>query len=65
LNGSLVLQSLKLLRSVVNDAPTIGYQDSAQWKTYASWLVRSRLLAGRVDSAGAFSNQFLNPGVKS
>jgi putative hydroxymethylpyrimidine transport system substrate-binding protein len=64
LDGRLVLQSLRLLAPVVTDAPTIGYQNPAQWKRYASWLTANRLISGPVDAASAFTNQFLQAHVR-
>jgi len=64
LNRPLVVESLKLLAPVVSGAPTIGYQDVRQWRAYARWLVRNKLVSGPVDSEAAFTNQFLQSGVK-
>jgi putative hydroxymethylpyrimidine transport system substrate-binding protein len=63
LDRSLVLQSLKLLRSVETDARTIGYQDPDQWSRYARWLAAKRLITRAVNASRAFTNQFLQPGV--
>jgi putative hydroxymethylpyrimidine transport system substrate-binding protein len=65
LDRRLVLQSLQLLRPVVNDAPTIGYHDPAQWKYYAGWLESHHLVTGRIDATAAFTNRFLLPHIRS
>ncbi|MGI8824142.1 MAG: ABC transporter substrate-binding protein [Chloroflexota bacterium] len=58
-NKALVLESIRLLRSVVGSARTIGYQSPPQWRHYAGWLARNKLIDGRVDARAAFTNQFL------
>jgi ABC-type nitrate/sulfonate/bicarbonate transport system substrate-binding protein len=63
-DSRLVLQSLRLLRPVVTDAPTIGYQNPSQWKHYAGWLATNKLIPGPVNALQAFTNQFLRSGVK-
>jgi putative hydroxymethylpyrimidine transport system substrate-binding protein len=64
LNRTLVMDSLKLLAPVVTDAPTIGYQSAAQWRRYAAWLVKNKLIDGPVNADAAFTNQFLRPAVR-
>jgi ABC-type nitrate/sulfonate/bicarbonate transport system substrate-binding protein len=64
LDRTLVLRSLQLLRPAVTDAPTIGYQNPAQWRRYASWLTDQKLLTGNSDAGSAFTNRFLLPNIK-
>jgi putative hydroxymethylpyrimidine transport system substrate-binding protein len=64
LDRKLVLTSLQLLKPAITDAPTIGYQNPAQWLHYASWLVTNHLLTGSVNATNAFTNAFLGPHVK-
>jgi putative hydroxymethylpyrimidine transport system substrate-binding protein len=64
LDRGLVLKSLALLKPVVTNAPTIGYQSASQWRHYATWLFRNRLIDGPVNASAAFTNRFLAPGVK-
>lgn len=64
LDRRLVLTSLNLLRPVVTDAPTIGYQNAQQWRRYETWLAKNKLIDGPTDPARAFTNQFLGPGVR-
>jgi putative hydroxymethylpyrimidine transport system substrate-binding protein len=64
LNHTLVVDSLKLLAPVVTDAPTVGYQNGQQWRKYAAWLARNKLIDAPVNANAAFTNQFLRPGVK-
>lgn len=61
LKRDLVVQSLKLLRAAVVTGRWIGYQDPAQWRRYAAWLYRNRLITHRVDANAAFTNRFLAP----
>jgi hypothetical protein len=42
----------------------VGYQSAGQWKHYASWLYRNKVITKRVDATKAFTNAFLQPGVK-
>jgi putative hydroxymethylpyrimidine transport system substrate-binding protein len=64
LNSSLVLQSLRLLKGTILAARTVGYQDGAQWRNYAHWLGANRLIFGPVNADAAFTNQFLQHGMK-
>jgi putative hydroxymethylpyrimidine transport system substrate-binding protein len=64
LNRSLVLESLKLLKAPVLDARTVGYQDGVQWARYARWLAANHLIAGTVSAPAAFTNRFLQAGVR-
>ena len=64
LDRGLVLRSLQLLRPVVTDAPTVGFQNAAQWRYYAGWLTANKLIDGNPDVAHAFTNSFLQPGVR-
>jgi ABC-type nitrate/sulfonate/bicarbonate transport system substrate-binding protein len=59
-----VLQSLRLLRPVVTGAPTIGWQNASQWRFYARWLTSKKLISGNPDAAHAFTNRFLQAGVR-
>jgi putative hydroxymethylpyrimidine transport system substrate-binding protein len=61
---SLVTQSIVLLRGAVLDAPTIGYQNGAQWRTYAAWLMKNKMLSKPANVQAAFTNQFLAPRVR-
>jgi len=36
-----------------------GWQEPSQWQTFADWMKRNELLATAVDSAQAYSNEFL------
>jgi putative hydroxymethylpyrimidine transport system substrate-binding protein len=36
-----------------------GWQEPSQWQTFADWMKRNELLATPVDSAQAFTNEFL------
>lgn len=64
LDRALVLRSLQLLRPVVTGASTIGAQNAAQWRYYARWLTTNRLISGNPDVAHAFTNRFLQPGIR-
>ncbi len=64
LDRTLVMKSLMLLKPVVTDAPTMGYQDPAQWRAYAAWLWANRLIAKPVKASQAFTNQFLQSGIR-
>jgi putative hydroxymethylpyrimidine transport system substrate-binding protein len=64
LDRALVLRSLQLLRPVVTNAPTIGYQNGAQWRYYARWLTANKLISGNPDVAHAFTNRFLQAKVR-
>lgn len=64
LDRRLVLTSLNLLRPVVRDAPTVGYQNAAQWRRYEAWLAKNRLIDGATDATRAFTNRFLKAGVR-
>jgi ABC-type nitrate/sulfonate/bicarbonate transport system substrate-binding protein len=61
---ALVTRSIVLLRGAVLDAPTIGYQNPTQWRTYAAWLAAHRMIAKPVNAQVAFTNRFLAPHVK-
>ncbi|GAC1462368.1 MAG: ABC transporter substrate-binding protein [Chloroflexota bacterium] len=64
LNRSLVIQSLRLLRPVVLDAPTIGYQSPRQWSLYARWLTQTGVMSRPLDVSQAFTNRFLRAGIR-
>jgi putative hydroxymethylpyrimidine transport system substrate-binding protein len=64
LNRRLVVSSLKLLAPVVTGAPTVGYQNTHQWQQYTSWLTTNKLIDAPVNARAAFTNQFLQPGVR-
>ncbi len=64
LNQALVTGSLRMLRPAITDASTIGYQNAAQWRNYAGWLARHKLIDAPVNADQAFTNQFLQPGVR-
>ncbi len=64
LDRALVLKSIELLRPAVTDAPTIGFQNPAQWKSYAAWLSTQKILAGNPHIQSAFTNRFLRAGVR-
>ena len=64
LDRALVLRSLQLLRPVVTGASTIGAQNAAQWRYYARWLTTNKLISGNPDVAHAFTNGFLEPGIR-
>ena len=36
-----------------------GWQEPSQWQTFADWMKRNELLAAAVDSAQAYTNEFL------
>ncbi|MBJ7243628.1 MAG: ABC transporter substrate-binding protein, partial [Solirubrobacteraceae bacterium] len=36
-----------------------GWQEPSQWQTFADWMKRNELLATAVDSAQAYTNEFL------
>jgi ABC-type nitrate/sulfonate/bicarbonate transport system substrate-binding protein len=42
-----------------DDAPAWGVQDPEVWSTFAGWLHEKGLLAERIDTARAFTNEFL------
>jgi putative hydroxymethylpyrimidine transport system substrate-binding protein len=62
LKQALVMDSLRLLERVVTDAPTIGYQNLAQWSRYERWLWTNHVIPKSINPADAFTNQFLAPG---
>ncbi|HEX6508220.1 MAG TPA: ABC transporter substrate-binding protein [Chloroflexota bacterium] len=64
LDRRLVLDSLHLLGPIEIDASTIGFANGAQWRHYAGWLAANKLIAGKVNAAQAFTNRFLQPGVR-
>src|SRR5947209_5112541 len=64
LDRALVLQSLRLLRPVITGAPTIGWQNGTQWRFYARWLSANKLIGGNPDVAHAFTNAFLQTGLR-
>jgi putative hydroxymethylpyrimidine transport system substrate-binding protein len=64
LDHALVLQSLRLLRPVVTDAPTVGWQSGTQWTYYARWLLSKKLINGNPDASHSFTNKFLQRGVR-
>lgn len=41
------------------DAPYWGWQDAKVWENYAQWMVEKDLLQKEIDTAKAFTNQFL------
>jgi ABC-type nitrate/sulfonate/bicarbonate transport system substrate-binding protein len=43
----------------VADAPRWGEQSAAVWQEYADWMSESGILPGRIDTASAFTNEFL------
>lgn len=59
LEPGLVLRSLRLLRPVVTDASTVGYQSPTQWQHYADWLFANKLVPDRINASSAFTNRFL------
>jgi putative hydroxymethylpyrimidine transport system substrate-binding protein len=61
---TLVVDSVTLLRGAILDAPTIGWQNGAQWVRYERWLTANKLIPGKTDATSAFTNQFLRPGVR-
>jgi putative hydroxymethylpyrimidine transport system substrate-binding protein len=61
---TLVVDSLTLLRGAITDAPTIGYQNGAQWSRYEHWLTANKLIPGSTDARLAFTNQFLRAGIR-
>lgn len=63
LDRDLVLKSLVLLKSAITDAPTIGWQDGRQWRSYAGWLNANKLIAASVNADGAFTNEFLQAAI--
>ena len=63
-NHQLLLRSLALLSPVIRDAPTIGHQDAGQWQRYAAWLARNKLIDRTVNADAAFTNQFLEVGIR-
>jgi putative hydroxymethylpyrimidine transport system substrate-binding protein len=64
LDRPLVLQSLTMLRPAITGARTIGFQEPEQWSHYASWLNANKLLTARVDVSKAFTNRFLDAGIR-
>jgi putative hydroxymethylpyrimidine transport system substrate-binding protein len=64
LDRAVVLPSLRLLRPVVTGAPTIGWQNGTQWRFYARWLTTNKLISGNPDVSHAFTDKFLQPGVR-
>jgi putative hydroxymethylpyrimidine transport system substrate-binding protein len=65
LDRSLVMRSLVLLKPVITNAPTIGYQNPSQWRAYAAWLWAHRLIDAPVNAGQAFTDQFLQRGMRS
>lgn len=63
LNRSLILQSIRLLRSAVVAGPTVGYLDAAQWQRYARWLWARRLIDAPVNGRAAMTDAFLTSAV--
>lgn len=61
---SLIERSVTLLRPIVTGAPTIGEQNAAQWRQYATWLWREKLIAHYVNASNAFTNEFLAPSIR-
>jgi putative hydroxymethylpyrimidine transport system substrate-binding protein len=59
LNQSLILQSIRLLRSAVVTGPTIGYLNPAQWQRYAGWQHVHGLVGAVVDGRAAMTDRFL------
>jgi putative hydroxymethylpyrimidine transport system substrate-binding protein len=59
-----ILRSLALLDPVITGASTIGYQDATQWRHYAAWLYANKIVSRAVDSAAAFTNDFLLPHIR-
>lgn len=64
LNRSLVVQSLRMLRPIVLGTRTIGYQDPGQWTRYAGWLAHESVIQRRLNASQAYTNQFLEAGVR-
>jgi putative hydroxymethylpyrimidine transport system substrate-binding protein len=60
----LVVGSLTLLRNAITDAPTIGYQNAAQWTLYERWLSANKLIPGSTDARTAFTNRFLRSDIR-
>lgn len=63
LNRSLIVQSIRLLRSAVVTGPTIGYLDPAQWQRYSRWQQAHGLIGTAVDGSAAMTDRFLAPHV--
>ncbi len=63
LNHSLIVHSIRLLRSAVVTGPTIGYLNPGQWKRYAHWLGVHGLIDAPVNGRAAMTDRFLSPSI--